>query len=1004
MLISANSDNINIDTIKHHSMYSIDNPNPLRFNPYDNKTNHNYLQDKNHNETPEDFFWNNLFVDYPPTCKKTVEAIIKAVRDISINTISFYGPSGTGKTTFLHYVERKARRLYSSFYGCDFVNLIEKPGSTESQSMMVSLLNHKIEQNLTENVANQLIDSYDKYIQKNSKKIGTWESDFLKDVEEKASERYNYFPQFYQFLGKSAFGFSLQDVQHLCDKIIPISEKIALYIICFIINKCYDNNKKSILVFDNLDELDGVYLSQLLENELYTAQSKAQSFFETYMPEYKFKANCTIITSIRINHAFHYKPHQQRDRMGGTSKEIAFECRADAYEIIKKRCNYRDGDIFPLINLEKVYVKNVISRLYNQDLRAVMFSFDDVVYKPQSPILYDILEDSDCKVIGRGCVLFRVLQARNNVTDAPFMSDATNAIRSERCDLLRMALTLLANMSNSTELNYSTDDIPNANRNRISLLEFTDRMKSWYEDTLSVKDLYKTIFVASSHNYSMPATLVGYPIEQQVKKNSKTGLQEISDYCAEQYETHREMLEGVEIVVHPLCEVYAKYIFIHFEYFNSLALLDETCKNLSNPCCSLLECQNVEESIRCMERVYRTAIKIIKKADNNFCEKCQNSTNCIHGKESLNCKLNSEKMNHEDFLINNTLYASRIITSHINYLDAYRKYVWKKRDRNKDTKLNALIKKITEYIEKYAKMCNIRGETTVGEDFRRKVYDATIVQSINEIEKNLAFQKRNENMWVTIKEHSDSNPSISDVKSGMVTDNYIEVNGRGRPLHFDVNGCGFLMVPVEGGIFEIGDENDIDATKHKVKLNSYYIGETLVTQKLWSTVMGNNPSLFVGENNPVERVSWNDCHIFLEKLNDILGQSFRLPSEAEWEYAARGGYDSPIFDYSGSNEIDDVAWYDNNSYEHTHPVKCKKNNKLGLYDMSGNVCEWCRDWYEYFSPEDVINPLGPSNGKTRVIRGGSWFNGSDYCMVSSRYHYAPEEKEDFIGFRLALDK
>lgn len=226
---------------------------------------------------------------------------------------------------------------------------------------------------------------------------------------------------------------------------------------------------------------------------------------------------------------------------------------------------------------------------------------------------------------------------------------------------------------------------------------------------------------------------------------------------------------------------------------------------------------------------------------------------------------------------------------------------------------------------------------------------------------------------------------------------------------FTVNGISFTMKLVEGGTFQMGN-NDSDAESdekpvHSVTLNSYYMGETEVTQALWQAVMGNNPSYFKGDNLPVEPVSWNDCQEFIRKLNQKTGKNFRLPTEAEWEFAARGGKKSRGYKYAGSNNIGSVAWYtDNsgNSGNKTYAVKGKSPNELGLYDMSGNVWEWCSDWYgsDYYGKSPSTNPQGPLNGSDRVLRGGSWGDDAGNCRVSYRYYYDPDYTYYNYGFRL----
>lgn len=219
----------------------------------------------------------------------------------------------------------------------------------------------------------------------------------------------------------------------------------------------------------------------------------------------------------------------------------------------------------------------------------------------------------------------------------------------------------------------------------------------------------------------------------------------------------------------------------------------------------------------------------------------------------------------------------------------------------------------------------------------------------------------------------------------------------------------FTMIRVDGGTFLMGgtseqgsDADSDEKPAHQVTLSSYYIGETEVTQELWRAVMGKKPSNFKGDRLPVESVSWRDCQSFIEKLNRQTGLRFRLPTEAEWEYAARGGNKSRGYKYSGSNNIGDVAWYDGNSSSSTHDVKTKQPNELGLYDMSGNVWEWCQDWYDSYSAGSQQNPTGASSGSLRVNRGGSWYFNAGYCRVSFRFNLAPGFRFDNLGLRLAL--
>lgn len=263
--------------------------------------------------------------------------------------------------------------------------------------------------------------------------------------------------------------------------------------------------------------------------------------------------------------------------------------------------------------------------------------------------------------------------------------------------------------------------------------------------------------------------------------------------------------------------------------------------------------------------------------------------------------------------------------------------------------------------------------------------------------------------------------SVSAMRGGDIIDvRDLDITSAGAPLTmafrdfnqtFTVNGVQFTMVEVGGGTFTMGatseqgsDAWDEEKPAHEVTLSDYYIGQTEVTQALWEAVMGSNPSDSKGGNLPVERVSWDDCQVFIQKLNQLTGKQFRLPTEAEWEYAARGGRKSRGYKYAGGNNIDSVAWCDGNSGNKTHPVATKQANELGIYDMSGNVLEWCSDWCGDYTSSSQSDPQGSSSGSFRVIRGGCYYNFARNCRVSYRISNTLDYRSGYLGLRLSCNR
>lgn len=246
------------------------------------------------------------------------------------------------------------------------------------------------------------------------------------------------------------------------------------------------------------------------------------------------------------------------------------------------------------------------------------------------------------------------------------------------------------------------------------------------------------------------------------------------------------------------------------------------------------------------------------------------------------------------------------------------------------------------------------------------------------------------------------------------------------------------MVKVAGGSFDLGSDDEATDRRpaHTVKLKDFSIGRYEVTQEQWKLVMGSNPSNYICEECPVTNVTFQDAQSFIQKLNSMTGKTYRLPTEAEWEYASRGGSSERLIKtsthvarggvnelgisqkgmrtpdkeltgkkYAGKNSPQEVAWFNRNSRDHIHPIGRKDANEIGIYDMSGNVEEWCSDFYakDYGSKRDVENPTGPAGGNSHVVRGGSWNSSTSEIVVTRRAAYMPNTKTNALGFRLAMD-
>lgn len=319
----------------------------------------------------------------------------------------------------------------------------------------------------------------------------------------------------------------------------------------------------------------------------------------------------------------------------------------------------------------------------------------------------------------------------------------------------------------------------------------------------------------------------------------------------------------------------------------------------------------------------------------------------------------------------------------------------------------------SQNVKFFGKVVDVNGEPIIGAAIKE---NGTDNWAITDMEGNFFIDAKSPTVTITVlyvgwqskqveltAGHKEQITLIENKKKESETANSISI-----PVKDGIN---IEMIKVEAGTFMMGATKEvkepykIELPAHEVLLTEdYYIGKYEVTQALWNVVMDSKYSTNDGDLLPKNYVSWNDCQEFIEKLNKITGLKFRLPTEAEWEYAARGGKKSKRYLYSGSNNVLDVAWYDGNSSNKRHPVGTKQANELGIFDMGGNVSEWCQDLWGQYQNDSQINPLGSSAGTKHVLRGGNSFFDIRICYLSYRMFAESNYKDAFNGFRLALSE
>ena len=727
----------------------------LEFSPFDNKISDDFLKDipenSSHPDRPinkEEEFWNRFFVEYSANqYENTIITLQNAIHKSNTHYILFIGPSGSGKTTFLNYLIRNRHKYFDDNLAIGMVNLIESPTSAEIKS---TLLHEVLDDIILKHLNERVITEISRNIIIHDKNNPSWDIQWL------IGNDYDLHDKFYDFIGYCRNTFSKNRVRSFCRSINDISDKIALYIIAFIFDKCLKENNPCVFIFDNLDELEQTYLVESLNNDLLTAFSKVQGFFKNYVltTDYPFVSKCTFVESVRRNFVATVNSCQFIERVEERVSTIIFDSgyKRNLYDIFKKRVcmfqehqkNSPDKETFhaknfniSTIDIEKPYIER-LCRLFNLDYRMTLSSLADAL---EEEIVYwgsIALKDSDCRLGIRGFLLFYVLKRRLKNHKSRFTKYVNDELSRNSCNRNRMYFSLLTNMYTDEDGSFKkkkhTDNL------HVSLLEFTNRVKMWYKD-VPVKSMYETLFVSGYRNYSLPASLEGDTIENFLHEEKyNVSLQSLCNHVAELYSRDKDELSNVDIVVNPLCLEYTQHVFIHYEYFNLLSIVNERNMELLYGAKSLFQHDTKEQIKSCMDRVFEMTQWVVNKADNHVCQICHKD--CDHKSKKNDCNDAIKSLQDNGFLIQkNILYTSRVITSHINYLDSFRKLLWNKHhDKNKIE--NAELQKcVVDVIEKYIDLYHSKQVENKAADIVMK-----------NIEKNLMFAKNNGyDVWTAIK-------------------------------------------------------------------------------------------------------------------------------------------------------------------------------------------------------------------------------------------------------------
>lgn len=709
----------------------------LEYSPYDNKRKSPFNNNGN-KEKDKDDFKSHFFVDYPDRIDYLKNKLIKVIDGESVNTVLFYGASGTGKTTFLNHFMEETRDQYNYHY----INLIEKPTPMEYVECIREILLSEIYKALKNNENNIIRRLYERVVIEESLK--------LFDKKEDNDIIYNYLV---------ANDIESEDAEdYLCEIGVDKDGKLisgintnrgllVLYLVLKLIKE--ENNvkpnRKNVFVFDNLDEIPTQYIYSHTYQLIQSAFSIVQGFFEKNS-KYPFLSNCTFIMSYRSSNAQIVDRTQHEDRLRLSSVNIEFrnEYQVSYSRVINKRISYyinqnktiepleNERRIRELLNSESDYCTKVLRPLFNYDLRMFIHFFVlQLCEKNMNVIDYELLRlpDKDQRkgrpeqIGARGFMLFYALKSMMGDPSLRLITYIRHEFENESlCNIYRMAFTLLSNLGGWAlqddelvnaikEENSFNDETP-----RISFLEFAKRIEKWYG-----KEMFKTVISGLmgyvAYNFEYPMVLVGSLIDDYFKdENNIQTTSGLAQYIENVYDNDETQLANVYVKINPLCVIYSWRVFINFEYYNLISNQWNNTMVRDNKYSPvpLFEITNEFVLKSCLNSVFSTVRYILNKADNHFCDNCFTSgkAKCSYKKGNQVMGRSENRSNYDTcipeynsfiddgFCINKTMYATRVITSHLNYLEQYRAFMWRKSGLGpeKSHKIQSIV---IEQMEKY---------------------------------------------------------------------------------------------------------------------------------------------------------------------------------------------------------------------------------------------------------------------------------------------------------------